>query len=92
MRDDRFRPCEISELGDTISWINEPHSPDIPLRRQPPLHAVLRDAHNHTEVLARRLEGGVRARTDQERDLIRRLYLQTRRQIEVLVAALALLE
>jgi hypothetical protein len=92
MRDGRFRPCEIVDLEDPISLINEPRSPDISPRRQLPLHAVLNDVRAHTAALAARLESGVHARSDEQRDLIRRLYLQTRRQLEVLVAALELLE
>jgi hypothetical protein len=89
MRDDRFRPCEISEAADVISWINEP-TVDIPPRRQLPLHAVMNDVRSHTEVLAARLEAGVRARSDEQRDVIRRLYLQTKRQLEALSACLDL--
>jgi hypothetical protein len=74
MRDDRFRPCEIVELEDPISLINDPHSPDITPRHPLPLHAVLNDVRAHTEVLARRLESGVHARSDEQRDPIRRLY------------------
>jgi hypothetical protein len=92
MRDDRYRPCEIVEFEDTVSIINDPHSPDITPRRPLPLHAVLNDVRAHTEVLARRLEGGVRCRSDQQRDLIRRLYLATRRQLEALSAALEVLD
>ena len=88
MSDDRFRPCEIAEAENPVSLINEPHSPDIALRRQPPLAAVLNDVRTHTEVLAKRLEDGVRACTDAERDAVRALYLQTRRQLEAIAVAL----
>jgi hypothetical protein len=69
MRDDRYRPCEIVELEDTVSIINDPHSPDITPRHPLPLHAALDDAYRHTAALAARLEGGVRARSDEQRDL-----------------------
>jgi hypothetical protein len=75
---DRFRPCELVELGPETSLLNEP-TVDIPPRRQLPLDAVLRDVRAHTELLAARLEAGVVVRDDEEREVIRTLYLATRR-------------
>jgi hypothetical protein len=87
---DGFQPCEIWELEDGTSLLNEP-AVDIPLRRQLLLHAVLRDVQCHTEVLAARLESGVRCCSDGQRDSVRRLYLATRRQLEAIATALDLL-
>jgi hypothetical protein len=91
MHDGRFRPCELVDLADSTSLLNEP-SPDIPQRRQLPLPAVLNDVRAHTEVLARRLEAGVHVRSDEQREVIRRLYLQTRRQLEAIAVALEVLD
>jgi hypothetical protein len=88
---DRFWPCEIADLEDAISWINEP-AVDIPPCRQPPLHAVLNDVRAHTEALAARLEAGVHAGSDEQRDAVRALYLATRRQLEAIAKALELLD
>jgi hypothetical protein len=87
---DRYRPCEVFDLADQTSLLNEP-AVDIRLRRQPPLSAVLADVRNHTEVLAARLEAGVHVRTDADREVVKALYLATRRQLEALAAALELL-
>jgi hypothetical protein len=91
MSEVRFRPCEIADLEDAISWINE-LPVDIPQRRQVPLRAVLSDVRAHTEVLAARLEAGVVVHGDAEREAVRVLYLQTRRQLEAIAVALELLD
>jgi hypothetical protein len=91
MCDDRFRPCEIADITDRGSLVNEPLV-DISPRQQPPLSALIAANLANTEALLARLENGVRARSDGQRHLITQLYLQTRRQIEVLVAALELLD
>ena len=90
MGDSRFRPCEIAELGPETSLLNEP-AVDIPPRRQVPLRAVLNDVRAHTELLAARLEAGVHVRGDEQREVVRRLYLQTRRQLEAIAVALDVL-
>jgi hypothetical protein len=89
MRDDRFRPCEIADLGDS-SLLNEP-AVDIVPRRPPPLPAFLNDVRAHTAALAARLEAGVSVHSDLERDAVRALYLQTRRLLEALALALDVL-
>jgi hypothetical protein len=94
MTDDRhrFRPCEIYECEPEVSLLNAAFSPDIAPRRPLPLHAVLSDVCAHTEVLARRLEGGVSVRGEDEREAIRVLYLATRRQLEAIAVALEVLD
>jgi hypothetical protein len=87
---DVFQPCEIWELADEPSLLNE-SSPDISQRRRLPLEAVLGDVRAHTLVLAARLEAGTRCHSDAQRDCVRRLYLTTRRQLEALSVALDLL-
>jgi hypothetical protein len=79
MSDDRrFRPCEITELANPVSLLNEPLSPDIAPRRQLPLSALIAANLANTEALLARLEGGVRCRSDEGRDGIRELYLSAK--------------
>jgi hypothetical protein len=92
MTEDRyFRPCELVELEDTVSILNEPQL-DIVRRHELPLSAVMRNARSCMETQARHLEGGVRCHSDAQRDIVRRLYLRTRKEIEILVAALEALD
>jgi hypothetical protein len=80
---------------DTGRGINEPLSaPEgtmaLPtVYRQPPLHGLIAGALANVEALIERLELGVRAQ-DNERAMVRELYVQCRRQREVLAAALRL--
>jgi hypothetical protein len=86
----RFIPCELVELEDPVSLLNEP-AVDIVQRRRPPLDAVLRDVQRNASVLAARLEAGVVVHGDAERDAVKALYLQTRRQLEAIAVALEVL-
>jgi len=95
MRDDRYRPFDIEELEDKPSLTNEPVAADnvgvlVP-GRQRSLHAMVAQNLKDTEALIGRLELGVRV-ADSGRGLIRELYVQCRRQREVLAAALRLEE
>jgi hypothetical protein len=89
---DRFRPCEIIELADTISLLNEEHTPDISPRHARPLAAVLAENLRSVEALLDCLEHGVSARTEAQRDAISRLYLASRRQLEAIAVALELMD
>ena len=76
-----------------VSLINEPVPPDnvgvlVP-GRQRSLHAVIAQNLKDTEALIGRLEAGV-AVADSGRGLIRDLYVQCRKQREVLAAVLRL--
>ena len=92
MRDDRFRPAEFAELEQRPSLLNEV-APDnvgvlVPHRRRS-LHAIVAQNLADVEGLIARLEAGV-AVADSGRALVRELYVQCRRQREVLAAALRL--
>jgi hypothetical protein len=95
MMDDKYWPRGIDEIEDKVSLINEPlAAPEgttaLPtVYRQPPLHGLIAGALANVEALIERLELGVRAQ-DNERALVRELYVQCRRQREVLAAALRL--
>ena len=95
MMDDkhRYHPRRIEEIeGDGISLINEPILQDaIELRpgaKQRPLHAVLCEALTNTQALLSRLEHGVTVPKDQQREIVRLLYVATRHQVKALAACL----
>jgi hypothetical protein len=97
MRDTRYWPRQFEELaGDRIppSLINEPSPPDnvrALVRITPrPLHAVLCEALTNTQALLARLEAGVRVAESGQREVVRELYVQSRRQREALIACLEL--
>ena len=75
---DRFRPCELTELADPVSLINDPHSPDISPRRQLPFSALIAANLANTEALLARLQSGVCCRSDAQRDAIRELYMNAK--------------
>jgi hypothetical protein len=54
--------------------------------RARPLHAVIAETLANVELLLGQLEAGVRV-ADNQRDLVRQLYVSTQRQREVLAAA-----
>jgi hypothetical protein len=96
MKDDKYRPrsgAELAEDAVPVSLINEAPPPDnvgvlVP-GRQRSLHAVIAQNLKDTEALIGRLELGVRV-ADSGRGLIRDLYVQCRKQREVLAAVLRL--
>jgi hypothetical protein len=103
MRDDKFWPRGFEELAEdpvAVSLINEPvreHAPQAlrPRARQRSLHAVLCEALTNTQALLARLEAGVHvpraaAGGAREREVVRELYVQTRRQLKALSLTLEL--
>ena len=96
---DKYWPHDIPEAGQKISLLNEPISyrdtgDSTVLRRWPkarPLHAVIAETLANVELLLGQLEAGVRV-ADNQRDLVRQLYVCSQRQREVLSAALRLEE
>ena len=82
-----------------VSLLNEPvvyrdTGDATVLRRWPkarPLHAIVAECLANVELLLGQLEGGVRV-ADNQRELVRQLYVSTQRQREVLSAALRLEE
>jgi hypothetical protein len=84
---------ELAEDPIPVSFINQPVPPDnvgvlVP-SQQRSLHAVIAQSLKDTEALIGRLELGVRV-ADSGRALIRELYVQARKQREVLSAVLRL--
>jgi hypothetical protein len=97
MRDDKYWPRSIDEVEDKVSLINEPlAAPDgtvaLPVYcRDKPLHAVLCESLVQTKELLNRLEArGVYVPRDQQREVVRELYVQARRQLKALSASLEL--
>jgi hypothetical protein len=94
MTRDKYWPRSTDEIdGPGVSLINEPLPPEnvgvlVP-GRQRSLHAIVAQNLADAEALIGRLRAGVRV-ADSGRGLIRDLYLQCRRQREVLAQALRL--
>ena len=96
---DKYWPHDIPEAGQKISLLHEPISyrdtgDSTVLHRWPkarPLHAVIAETLAKVELLLGQLEAGVRV-ADNQRDLVRQLYVCSQRQREVLSAALRLEE
>jgi hypothetical protein len=96
MSDDRYHPRTFEELAadpTPVTFISEPVPPDnvgvlVP-SRQRSLHAVVAQNLADVEGLIARLELGVGV-ADSGRALIRDLYVQSRKQREILEAALRL--
>ena len=89
---DKYRPADIAEMEQKVSLLNEPIREVIPLRpvQARPLHAVLVERLNSTQALLTRLESGVCVPREQQREIVRLLYVATRQQVKALVATLEL--
>ena len=59
-------------------------------RTAQPLHAVLVESLHSTQALLTRLESGVCVPREQQREIVRLLYVATRQQVKALVATLEL--
>jgi len=75
------------------TWLNEPLPPDnvtalVP--RQRSLHAVLCQALTNSRALLTRLESGVTVPRQEQREVVRLLYVATRHQVKALAAVLEL--
>ena len=93
--DDKYRARQLEEIeGNGISIINEPIPPDnvrtLVRPRQRSLHAVLCEAVINTQAPLARLEAGVTVPRDQQREVVRVLYVATRHQARALAATLEL--
>ena len=97
MDDRKYWPKTSEELAeDPIprSFINQPLPPDnvsalVP--RQRSIHAVLVESLNSTRALLTRLESGrVCVPRQEQREVVRLLYVATRHQVKALVAVLEL--
>ena len=91
---DRYHPRQVDEIdGSGVSLINEPLPPEnvgvlVPAQQRS-LHVMVVQSLKETEALINRLEVGVRV-ADSGLALIRELYVQARKQREVLAAVLRL--
>jgi len=93
--DDKYRARPLEEIeGNGISIINEPIPPEnvrtLVRPRQRSLHAVLCEAVINTQAPLARLEAGVTVPRDQQREVVRVLYVATRHQARALAATLEL--
>jgi hypothetical protein len=74
--------------------LTEPLPPDnvrsIGRAARRPLHAVLVESLNSTQALLRRLEAGVTVPRQEQREVVRLLYVATRHQVKALAAVLEL--
>ena len=94
--DRRYWPRQFEEMASDpvpVSWINEPALPDnvaalVP--RQRSLHAVLCQALTNSRALLTRLESGVTVPRQEQREVVRLLYVSTRHQVAALAAVLEL--
>jgi len=93
--DDKYRARQLEGIeGNRISIINEPSPPEnvrtLVRPRQRSLHAVLCEAVINTQAPLARLEAGVTVPRDQQREVVRVLYVATRHQARALAATLEL--
>ena len=93
--DDKYRARPLEEIeGNGISIINEPIPPEnvraLVRPRQRSVHTVLCEAVINTQAPLARLEAGVTVPRDQQREVVRLLYVATRHQVKALAAVLEL--
>jgi hypothetical protein len=91
---DKYWPRQFEELAsDPIpqTVLTEPVVDNvIALPKPRSLHAVLCEALTNTRALLTRLEAGVTVPRDQQREVVRELYVATRYQVRALSAVLEL--
>jgi hypothetical protein len=96
MRDDKYWPRQVDETeGAGVSIINEPVRDEVielrPGQAAASLHALLVGALNQAQAVLTRLETrGVYVPKDQQREVVRLLYVATRNQVKALTAVLEL--
>jgi len=93
--DDKYRPRTFEEFcSDPIptTLLNEPIRETVELRpgAKRSLHAVLVESLTNTKALLTRLEAGVHVARNEQREVIRLLYVATRHQVKALAACLEL--
>ena len=88
----KYHPAQIDEIENRRSLISEPVPPEnvITLPKSRPLHAVLVENLNSTQALLTRLEAGVTVPRQEQREVVRLLYVATRHQAKALIATLEL--
>jgi len=93
----KYWPRQLDELaGDPtpVTFINEPVPPDnvrsLARPKARSLHVVLVESLNSTQALLTRLENGVHVPRNEQREVVRSLYVATRHQVKALAAVLEL--
>jgi len=88
----KYWPCPIDELPERRSLINQPLPPEnvISLPKTRSLHAILVENLNSTRALLAHLEAGVTVPRQEQREVVRLLYVATRHQVKALAAVLEL--
>jgi hypothetical protein len=91
----RYWPRQFDEIeGTPVSWLNEPVPPPnvsaLVQTKQRSLHAILVETLNSTRALLRRLEAGVTVPRQEQREVVRLLYVAAQHQAKALAAVLEL--
>ena len=89
----KYWPADAAEADLKVSLLNEPILAAVELRpgaKQRSLHAVLVESLNSTQALLTRLENGVCVPRNDQREIVRLLYVATRNQVKALTAVLEL--
>ena len=86
----KYWPAQIDEVEDRPSLIKEPLPPDnvIALPKTRSLYAMLCQTLIDTQALLARMEAGVQVQ--QQREVVRALYVASRNQAKALIAVLEL--
>jgi len=95
--DDRYHPKTMDELMEDptpTTILNEAAPPEnvatLVRPTQRSLHAVLCEALTNTQALLARLEAGVTVPRQEQREIVRTLYVATRHQVKALTSCLEL--
>jgi hypothetical protein len=88
----KYWPAQIDETENRPSFISQPLPPEnvITLPKARSLHAVLVENLNSTRALLQRLEDGIHVPRQEQREIVRLLYVSTRHQGAALAAVLEL--
>jgi hypothetical protein len=88
----KYWPAQVDEVEDRRSLINEPLPPPnvVSLPKVRSFHAVLIENLNSTRALLQRLEDGVHVPRQEQREVVRLLYVATWHQVKALAAVLEL--
>jgi hypothetical protein len=88
----KYHPAQSDEMESRPSLINEPLPPPnvVSLPKVRSFHAVLIENLNSTRALLRHLEAGVTVPRQEQREIVRLLYVATRHQVKALTAVLEL--
>jgi hypothetical protein len=98
MMDDKYRPRSFEEMAEDMSpvtIINEPVRDEVielrPGQSAASLYALLVGLRNQAQALLERLETrGVQVARQEQREVVRLLYVATRHQVQALAAVLEL--